>query len=90
MYCESTTSLPSIAHHQTPWEPSNQLVKKYSACHYLCHYGLLQGVISRKQWHYLLFSQGFGDSEAGELLTKIPELAEVFSIVSKVGEGEYV
>lgn len=34
-------------------------------------------------------AEGFGDSKAGELLRKIPELQDMFTIVSKVGEGTF-
>ena len=33
---------------------------------------------------------GFGDSKAGELLKKIPELEDVFTLLSKVGEGKFI
>lgn len=33
---------------------------------------------------------GFGDSKAGELLKKIPELEDVFTLLSKVGEGKFM
>jgi len=36
----------------------------------------------------LFFFSGFGDSKAGELLKKIPELEDMFTLLSKVGEGE--
>ena len=38
----------------------------------------------------LYFFSGFGDSKAGELLKKIPELEEMFTLLSKVGEGERI
>ena len=38
----------------------------------------------------LYFFSGFGDSKAGELLKKIPELEEMFTLLSKVGEGELI
>lgn len=38
--------------------------------------------------HVLIFLTGFGDSKAGELLENIPELQDMFTIVSKVGEGK--
>ncbi|XP_068740030.1 cell division cycle 7-related protein kinase-like [Montipora capricornis] len=34
-------------------------------------------------------AEGFGDSEAGELLKKIPEIQDIFTIVSKIGEGTF-
>ena len=36
----------------------------------------------------IIHLSGFGDSKAGELLKKIPELQDMFTIVSKVGEGK--
>ena len=36
----------------------------------------------------IFFFSGFGDSKAGELLKKIPELEDMFTLLSKVGEGE--
>lgn len=38
--------------------------------------------------HVQIFLTGFGDSKAGELLENIPELQDMFTIVSKVGEGK--
>ena len=38
--------------------------------------------------HVLIFLTGFGDSKAGELLENIPGLQDMFTIVSKVGEGK--
>ncbi|KAK2566029.1 Cell division cycle 7-related protein kinase [Acropora cervicornis] len=34
-------------------------------------------------------AEGFGDSEAGELLKKIPEIQDIFTTVSKIGEGTF-
>ncbi|EDO33825.1 predicted protein [Nematostella vectensis] len=39
------------------------------------------------QWCYRGY--GFGNSEAGELLTQFPELKDIFTVVSKVGEGTF-
>lgn len=36
---------------------------------------------------HIIVLLGFGDSEAGELLKKIPEIQDIFTIVSKIGEG---
>lgn len=36
---------------------------------------------------YDLSFEGFGDSEAGNILQQFPELEEVFTIITKVGEG---
>ena len=35
-----------------------------------------------------LYFSGFGDSKAGELLKNIPELEDMFTLLSKVGEGK--
>lgn len=34
-------------------------------------------------------AEGFGDSKAGELLKNIPELEDMFTLLSKVGEGTF-
>ncbi|KAJ7334538.1 Cell division control protein 7 [Desmophyllum pertusum] len=34
-------------------------------------------------------AEGFGDSKAGELLKEIPELGDMFTLLSKVGEGTF-